>query len=134
MPQTQSEIESASVEPRATQSDSADILGELSQPLQADFGESKSARTTIKEVLIALAVTFALRIPYFHGRMFPLNDGGMFAQIIDDIRAAHFVLPTHTTYNFLDIPLSYPPLAFYFGALCTLLTRQDTVTVLTWLP
>jgi len=127
-------VEVTEAQSDAIPSPSDEILTELSLPLQPDLRDQTAAKNTLRDVLIVLAVTFLLRIPYFHGRMFPLNDGGMFAQIIDDIRATHFVLPTHTTYNFLDIPLSYPPLAFYLGAICTLVTGQDTVTVLTWLP
>ncbi|PYY21776.1 MAG: hypothetical protein DMG62_16595 [Acidobacteria bacterium] len=112
----------------------AEILHELSLPLHPLALEQRSTRAVIKDIAIALAVALVLRLPYFRGRLFPLNDGGMFAQIIDNIRAAHFVFPTHTTYNFLDIPLSYPPLGFYLGALCTVVTGQSAVSVLTWLP
>ena len=108
-------------------------LEQISSPVQAASGPERGG-APLREIGIVLAVSLALRLPYFRGRFFPLNDGGMFAQIIDDLRAAHFHLPTHTTYNFLHIPLSYPPLGFYLGALCTLLPGQNTVSVLTWLP
>jgi hypothetical protein len=134
MPQSQSVAFATAPELDPAQSGTAEILKELSKPLQVHSGEYTPPRTAVRDVLIAVATALALRIPYFRGRMFPLNDGGMFAQIIDDIRAAHFALPTHTTYNLLDIPLSYPPLAFYLGALCTLFTGQNAVSVLVWLP
>ena len=133
MPQTQSAAVAPKLVLDTNGAATAEVLHELSRPLQST-PEQKPTQAVVKDIAIALGVALALRIPYFRGRLFPLNDGGMFAQIIDNIRAAHFALPTHTTYNFLDIPLSYPPLAFYLGALCTLLTGQNTVSVLTWLP
>ncbi|HEU5452110.1 MAG TPA: glycosyltransferase family 39 protein [Terriglobales bacterium] len=109
------------------------LLRQLSAPLQGPWPPIPLRRTLV-DILVVLAIALALRLPYFRWRMFPLNDGGMFAQMIDDIRLAHFHLPLYTSYNFLHIPFSYPPLAFYLGALCTLLPGQSTVTVLTWLP
>ena len=121
-------------ESNENQAATLEIIKELSEPLRPLASETRSNPALVRDVAIALAVALALRIPYFHGRFFPLNDGGMFAQIIDDIRAAHFVLPTHTTYNFLRIPLSYPPLAFYLGAVCTIFTGRSAQSILTWLP
>lgn len=47
---------------------------------------------------------------------FPINDGGMFYSMIEDLAANHFLLPNFTSYNSLQIPYAYPPLAFYLGA------------------
>jgi hypothetical protein len=53
---------------------------------------------------------------------FPLNDGGLFFAMTRDLQAANFLTPATTSYNALDIPFAYPPLAFYIaGALSTLL-------------
>lgn len=112
----------------------ADLLRRrLAEPLEGPRTVISRARTA-RDISIVLAIALALRLPYFRGRMFPLNDGGMFAQMLDDIRNAHFHLPAHITYNFLHIPFSYPPLAFYLGALATLLPGQNAVSVLVWLP
>jgi hypothetical protein len=112
----------------------SEFLERLSLPLRAEAAPESSRWPAARDLFIVLCVSLALRLPYFHGRLFPLNDGGMFAEIIDNLRAAHFHLPTHTGYNFLNIPLSYPPLGFYLGALCTLLPGQSAVSVLAWLP
>ncbi len=48
---------------------------------------------------------------------FPLNDGGLFYQMIADLQNNNFVLPSVTTYNFAEIPFAYPPLAFYLYGL-----------------
>lgn len=78
------------------------------------------------------AVIRALSLPVFAGLFvraahvvradFPLNDGGLFYAMTHDLQAANFLLPATTSYNNLDIPFAYPPLAFYIaGALSTFL-------------
>ena len=46
---------------------------------------------------------------------FAINDGGMFAVMVDDLRTSRYMLPVFTTYNHLNIPFAYPPLGFYLG-------------------
>ncbi|HNX51986.1 MAG TPA: glycosyltransferase family 39 protein, partial [Thermoanaerobaculaceae bacterium] len=77
-------------------------------------------------VLTALVV----RLPFVLVADFPLGDGGLFAQVIDDLRAAGFALPAFTTFNGGSIPLCYPPLALFLAALSGLPTLQ----VLLWAP
>jgi hypothetical protein len=49
---------------------------------------------------------------------FPLNDGGLFHELITTLVANHFILPAFSVYNGELIPYAYPPLAFYVvGAL-----------------
>ena len=102
---TTQNIELLTTAPPEPRQQTTEILSLLSEPLRAS--SVPATRRVWRHILIAVALTLALRVPYYHGRMFPLNDGGMFAQIMDEIRASHFALPTHTAYNFLDIPLSY---------------------------
>lgn len=65
---------------------------------------------------------------------FPINDGGMFAVMIDDLKASHYLLPTFTTYNHLNIPYAYPPLGFYLGRIAADLFGLSAVQVARWLP
>ena len=65
---------------------------------------------------------------------FAINDGGMFAVMVDDLKANRFILPAFTTYNHLNIPYAYPPLGFYFGALVSSLFGMDSTQVVRWLP
>ncbi|MBK9008853.1 MAG: glycosyltransferase family 39 protein [Anaerolineae bacterium] len=65
---------------------------------------------------------------------FAINDGGMFAAMVDDLRANRFVLAAFTTYNHLNIPYAYPPLGFYFGAITSLVFGLDSTQVVRWLP
>jgi hypothetical protein len=94
------------------------------------------SRSRIQRVLPWLTIgavgfcALAVRLPFVLAADFPLGDGGMFAQIIDDIRAHGFVLPAFTSFNGGSIPLCYPPLGFYLAALSGL----PTLTSLLWLP
>lgn len=65
---------------------------------------------------------------------FPINDGGMFYTMIEDLAANHFVLPWFTSYNDLSIPYAYPPLVFYAGATLKVLFRLDTLQILRLFP
>jgi len=48
---------------------------------------------------------------------YPINDGGLFYQMSQDILDHNFALPFHTSYNSEDIPFGYPPIPFYLLAL-----------------
>ena len=65
---------------------------------------------------------------------FPINDGGMFATMIEDLKANHYLLPAYTTYNNLKIPFVYPPLGFYLGGLATDIFGWSSIDALRWLP
>jgi hypothetical protein len=64
---------------------------------------------------------------------FPLNDGGMFSEMIDELRENHFALPPFTSYNQAEIPFAYPPLGFYLAAAVTSM-GVSTADALIWLP
>src|SRR5512133_1168452 len=65
---------------------------------------------------------------------FPINDGGMFAVMVEDLKTSRYLLPAFTTYNHLNIPYAYPPLGFYLGRLAADLFGLSTVQVLRWVP
>ena len=65
---------------------------------------------------------------------FAINDGGMFAVMVDDLRANHYLIPAFTTYNHFNIPFAYPPLGFYFGAFAVDLFKMNAVQALRWVP
>src|SRR5687768_5017216 len=65
---------------------------------------------------------------------FPMNDGGMFYTMIQDLRVNHYLLPLHTTYNNLNIPFAYPPLPFYVAGFISDIFRISLLQVLLWLP
>lgn len=66
---------------------------------------------------------------------FPLNDGGMFYVMIQDLLSNQYSIPIYTTYNNLNIPFTYPPLGFYLGAMLTDILNLDTpLLIIQWLP
>ena len=65
---------------------------------------------------------------------FPLNDGGLFYAMIVDLQEASYKLPFFATYNAVDIPFSYPPLAFYLTGLLSDLLHIPTFDLLRILP
>jgi len=65
---------------------------------------------------------------------FPLNDGGMFYTMTQDLKANNFSLPDSTTYNHADIPFAYPPLGFYVAALLSTLVPGSDLIIFRFLP
>src|SRR5512141_2792578 len=65
---------------------------------------------------------------------FPIDDGGMFAVMVDDLKSSHYLLPAFTTYNHLNIPYAYPPLGFYLGRLAADLFGLSAAQTLRWVP
>ena len=66
---------------------------------------------------------------------FPINDGGMFYTMIEDLRANGYVIPAFTTYNGGNIPFAYPPLGFYLGAgLTDILNLPTPLKIIQFLP
>lgn len=64
---------------------------------------------------------------------FPVNDGGMFMTMADEIRANALGLPAFSEYNHASIPFAYPPLALYIAAAASAVGFATT-DVLRFLP
>lgn len=65
---------------------------------------------------------------------FAVNDGGMFAVMVDDLRANRYLIPAFTSYNHSNIPFAYPPLGFYFGALAADIFGLHSFDAVRWIP
>jgi hypothetical protein len=65
---------------------------------------------------------------------FPVNDGGMFYVMVEELKANHFLLPAFTQYNLADLPYAYSPFGFYVTALISSLFRFPALDVVRWLP
>ena len=63
----------------------------------------------------------------------PINDGGMFYVMIQDLVSNKFLLPAFTSYNHINIPFAYPPLSFYAGGVLYLL-GIPIIQTLRWIP
>jgi hypothetical protein len=65
---------------------------------------------------------------------FPINDGGLFVIMIEAIKADGLRLPAFFQYNGLNIPFAYPPFAFYFGAITSILLHVNPIDIVRWIP
>lgn len=65
---------------------------------------------------------------------FPVNDGGMFMLMTEELKANHYALPDFTAYNQAHIPFAYPPLGFYATALISDLFGLPVIAVVRWSP
>jgi hypothetical protein len=65
---------------------------------------------------------------------FPVNDGGMFYVMVEELKANHFLLPAFTQYNLAAIPYVYSPFGFYATALVSSLFHLPALDVIRWLP
>ena len=83
---------------------------------------------------VALLCGASVRLLPFVGTDFPLNDGGLFATMIQDLVNNGLLLPAYTTYNGLDIPFAYPPLAFYVAGLAHQIGGFEILDILRGLP
>jgi hypothetical protein len=85
---------------------------------------------------IAACIAIGVLIRAFHilSSDFPLNDGGLFFAMTQDLQAADYVLPTNTSYNGGDIPFAYPPFGLYFAGLVDQLTPLSLVDALRFVP
>ncbi|MGI8552264.1 MAG: ArnT family glycosyltransferase [Dehalococcoidia bacterium] len=85
-------------------------------------------------LLAAVALGLLVRGRYTFAANFPLNDGVLFYLMTQELQRAHYALPAFTSYHSADIPLAYPPLAFYAAGLLADITRLDLLTVFRLLP
>ena len=91
---------------------------------------NRVALMTVGALLLAVAVRAWLVL----SRDFPLNDGGLFFRMTDELAANGFRLPRTTSYNAAGIPFAYSPLAFYIGAVLHSAFGVDLVDVFRFVP
>ena len=98
--------------------------------------KSKPGKDEIGILILLAAILFGgifhLLSPWLAG--FPVNDGGMFYVMMKDLQANHYIPPLYTSYNQINIPFAYPPLAFYIGAGLSDLFNTPLTSILQWLP
>lgn len=80
--------------------------------------------------ILALGVRLALVLT----SGFPLNDGGLFYTFSLDLLRNGLVLPAYSSYNAADIPLAYPPLAFYLVAIFHIISRLPVLDIIQVVP
>ena len=63
--------------------------------------------------ILVFALGIAVRVNFVAGSQYPLNDGGLFYRMTEELLNNNFFLPKFSLYNHANIPFAYPPLAFY---------------------
>jgi hypothetical protein len=98
--------------------------------------KNKLSVDDIGTLILFAALVFGGLFRFFPTMMagFPINDGGMFYTMMKDLQVNHFTPPIYTTYNNLDIPFAYPPLALYVGAIFSSIFKISLIEILRWLP
>jgi hypothetical protein len=85
-------------------------------------------------LIAALGLGTLVRLLPVVTRGFPLNDGGLFCRMTEDLIANGFRLPLTTSYNGGGIPFGYPPLGLYLLGGLHLATGIRLTELMRWLP
>lgn len=87
-------------------------------------------------LLLFTALLFGIIVRFYPAAAngFPLNDGGMFFSMVQDLKANGFRLPHFTTYNQAEIPFAYPPFGFYAAALLSAFVPDSDLSIFLYLP
>ena len=86
-------------------------------------------------ILLSISAVIALGVyrpcgPHLLPLTFPLNDGGLFYTMVQDLQRAHYQLPAFTSYNAADIPFTYSPFGLYVAAILNDITRISLTNLL----
>ncbi|MHB8647793.1 MAG: hypothetical protein ACYDAR_18590 [Thermomicrobiales bacterium] len=65
---------------------------------------------------------------------FPLNDGGLFYTMVQDLQRAHYQLPAFTSYNAANIPFDYSPFGLYVAAILNDVTHISLTNLFRFVP
>ena len=88
------------------------------------------------QLILGAALVFGVLVRFLPGIQtgFPINDGGMFLNMIQDLRESRYALPEFTSYNLSEIPYAYPPFGFYVGRILSDFFQIPALDLLRWLP
>jgi hypothetical protein len=88
---------------------------------------------SLSVVSAILAGTF-IRLVHPLSGLNPLNDGGLFFTMVQDLQNTPEILPHFTSYNQAGIPFAYPPLAFLLTQFIANLTHVPLIDLVRLLP
>jgi hypothetical protein len=93
-------------------------------------------RTEWATLIVFMAIIFGAFVRFNPSLTagYPVGDGGMFAVMVEDLKASHYRLPEFTTYNHSNIPYAYPPLGFYAGRIAADLFGLTAIAAMLWVP
>ncbi|MBC8332646.1 MAG: hypothetical protein H8E28_11745 [Anaerolineae bacterium] len=85
-------------------------------------------------LVTAILVGSFVRLVHPLSGTYPLNDGGLFYTMVQDLSNSPVFLPHFTSYNHTQIPYAYPPLAFFLTNWIAALTRFPLMELIRLLP
>jgi hypothetical protein len=85
-------------------------------------------------LLTAIALGLLVRAAHILSTDFPLNDGGLFYLMVQELQQAHYSPPAFTSYNHAGIPFAYSPFGLYVAAALDDLTPMSLEDVFRFLP
>lgn len=103
------------------------------ESVRPDAGQRHS-RTVPMAAAAAILLGILVRCIPVLTHDFPLNDGGMFYRMVEELQRSHYVLPKYTSYNDAHIPFAYSPFGFYAAGLLADLTSISLIHVFRFLP
>lgn len=92
----------------------ADILGQVDETKRSHLHLNVQVQIFLVATLVTTA-GFYVRLIHVLASDFPLNDGGLFYLMTQELQRNGYVLPAFTSYNNAGIPFAYPPLGFYLA-------------------
>ncbi len=99
-----------------------------------DAAMKRSGMLAIGGLAAVVAVGFILRAIPLVGQAWPVGDGGLFYQMVGELRANGLAIPAFTAYDHASIPFAYPPLALELAAIIESVTGLSRASVFTWMP
>lgn len=103
-------------------------------PVIEDTSVTHASWPYIMALLAAIGLGVLVRALPVLSHDFPLNDGGMFYQMVQELQANHYRLPAFTAYNMAGIPYAYSPLGFYATGLLSDITGTSLISLFRWVP
>ena len=85
-------------------------------------------------LVIAILIGGFIRLFQVLQSGFPINDGGLFYTMINDLITNNYRLPVTTSYNHLNLPFAYPPLFLYISGFLSDLTHSSLLDIIRILP
>ena len=96
--------------------------------------QSNATRLYLFAMVAAVCLGILVRALYILPAEFPLNDGGMFYTMVQDLQHTGYRLPAFTTYNDTALPYGYSPFGFYVAAVLEDLTPLNLFDIMRWVP
>lgn len=85
-------------------------------------------------LVLSIILATAIRIGFILSSPYPINDGGLFYTMTEELLANNFQLPDFSNYNHLQIPYAYPPLGLYLAGFLSRFIGLELFPIFRFLP